>query len=103
MDLDAYRASAEAFLSELTAEYYRHYAGLQDEYAIEPIYARHQELTRIERARAIGLSVDGGAGVRELWRFACEGHIGDSTRACLLSIMIVQEGLRVVLLPRRQE
>jgi hypothetical protein len=39
MDLRSYRASAETFVSELTAEYYRHFAGLKDEYAIEPISA----------------------------------------------------------------
>ena len=44
MDLAAYRGSAEAFVSELTNAYYRHYAGLEDEYAIEPIFERHAEL-----------------------------------------------------------
>jgi hypothetical protein len=87
MDLDAYRSSAEAFLSELTAEHYRHYAGLQDEYAIEPIYARHSELftraavdglrTRVARAapdseerRRLTMLVD----------FAVEGYIGQATK-----------------------
>jgi hypothetical protein len=31
MDLDAYRGAAETFLSELTSEYYRHYAGFKDD------------------------------------------------------------------------
>ena len=44
MDLDGYRRSAEAFVTELTREYYRHYAGLNDEYEIEPIYERHGSL-----------------------------------------------------------
>jgi hypothetical protein len=87
MDLDAYRSEAEAFLSELTAEYYRHYAGLQDEYAIEPIYARHAELftrhaidalrTRMERA-------PGGSDERRrltmLVDFAVEGYVGQATK-----------------------
>ena len=44
MDLAAYRDSAESFLAELTAEYYRHYAGLKDEYELGPIYERHAAL-----------------------------------------------------------
>ena len=44
MDIVAYRSSAQEFMSELTREYYRHFAGLQDEYEIEPIYDRHCEL-----------------------------------------------------------
>jgi hypothetical protein len=87
MDLDAYRSSAEAFLSELTAEYYRHYAGLQDEYAIEPIYARHAELftrpaidalrTRMERAPA---GSDEHRRLTMLVDFAVEGYIGEATK-----------------------
>jgi hypothetical protein len=30
--------------------------------------------------QSIGLAVNGGARVRELWRFACEGYFGDLTR-----------------------
>ena len=44
MDVNAYRRSAEAFLTDLTREYYLHYAGLKETYEIEPIYGRHEEL-----------------------------------------------------------
>jgi hypothetical protein len=44
MDLDAYRVSAESFMSELTGAFYRHYAGLDEDFAIEPVYAAHAEL-----------------------------------------------------------
>jgi len=44
MDLDAYRAAAETFVGEYTREYYRHFAGLQDELGIEAVYARHEQL-----------------------------------------------------------
>jgi hypothetical protein len=44
MDLESYRRSAEEFVCALTAEYYRHYAGLKESYEIEPIYERHREL-----------------------------------------------------------
>ena len=32
MDVNAYRRSAEAFLTDLTREYYLHYAGLKETY-----------------------------------------------------------------------
>ena len=53
MDLDAYRRSAEAFAAELTGEYYRHYAGLETTYEIEPIYERHAELFTAEAVDAL--------------------------------------------------
>jgi hypothetical protein len=87
MDLDAYRSSAEAFLSALTAEYYRHYAGLQDEYAIEPIYARHSELfttAAIDGLRTRASSAPAGSEHRRrltlLVDFAVEGYIGEATK-----------------------
>jgi hypothetical protein len=64
VELEAYRRSAETFVSELTAEYYRHYAGLQDSYEIEPIYERHAELfsaAAVEQIRgACQRAADGG-------------------------------------------
>ncbi|MDQ3874641.1 MAG: hypothetical protein M3322_03680, partial [Actinomycetota bacterium] len=53
---------------------------LKEALELEPIYARYSELTELERARAVGRAVDGGARIRELWRFACEGHLGEVTR-----------------------
>src|SRR5436305_823489 len=88
MDLDAYRQSAESFLAELTTEYYRHYAGLQDEYGIEPIYARHAGLFT---AGAVGSLRDLAAGAEPgseerrrltmLVDFAVEGYVGEQTKA----------------------
>jgi hypothetical protein len=78
--LDAYRDQADRFIAELDEEYYLHYAGLKETLDLEPIYERHADLTTSEVAQAIGLTVDGNAGVRELWRFACEGHLGELTR-----------------------
>ncbi len=85
MDLDAYRASAEAFLSAMLSEYYRHYAGLQDEYAIEPIYARHRELFTREAVetlrRQAARAQDGSEQRRRLTMlvdFAVEGYIGEA-------------------------
>src|SRR5256714_10615552 len=79
-ELDAYRAQADRFIAELDEEFYLHYAGLKDTFDLTPIYERHANLTELEQVQSIGLSVNGGARVRELWRFACEGYFGDLTR-----------------------
>jgi hypothetical protein len=79
VDLDAYREQADRFIAELDEEYYLHYAGHKETLDLTPIYERHAELTQLERARALGQAAD-GARSRELWRFACEGYMGDLTR-----------------------
>ena len=79
-ELDAYRAEADRFLAEINEEYYLHYAGLKDELQLEPIYERHAELTKLEQAQRLGLGVDGDRGLRELWKFACDGYIGNLTK-----------------------
>ena len=76
MNLAAYRADAEEFVSSLDREYYRHYAGLQDEFDIEPIYERHAELfsrDNVARLREEGTS--------QLLEFAAQGLIGRATKA----------------------
>jgi oligoendopeptidase F len=78
--LDAYRDQADRFIAELDEEYYLHYSGQKETLELEEIYERHADLTTTERAREIGEAVDGSARVRELWRFACEGHLGELTR-----------------------
>ena len=79
-ELDAYRAQADRFIAELDEEYYLHYAGLKEQFDLAPIYERHANLTELDQAKSIGLAVNGGARVRELWRFACEGYLGALTR-----------------------
>jgi hypothetical protein len=94
MDLDAYRRSAESFNEELMREYYRHYAGLQDSFEIEAIYARHAGLftrdsvqaLRDLDARATADSDHTGESdhqrrARMLLDFAVEGYVGESTKA----------------------
>ncbi len=87
MDLDSYRQSAESFVSELTAEYYRHYAGLKDEYEIEPIYARHADLfarATVEELRALTDAAtpdnDERRRLTMLLDFAVEGFSGHRTK-----------------------
>jgi hypothetical protein len=75
--LDALREDADRFIAELDEEAYLHFAGHKDTYDLVPIYERHAELTKLETALGIGESVNGGRNVRELWRFACEGYLGN--------------------------
>jgi hypothetical protein len=79
-ELDAYRQQADRFIAELDEEYYLHYAGLKETFELAPIYERHADLTRVEKAQSLGAAVNGGGGIRELWRFACEGYLGNLTR-----------------------
>jgi hypothetical protein len=79
-ELDAYREQADRFVAALNEEYYLHYAGLKDTLDLERIYEEFAELTSLERANAIGAAVDGDRRVRELWKFACQGYLGNLTR-----------------------
>jgi hypothetical protein len=88
VDLEAYRRSAEEFVSELTGEFYRHYAGLKEGYEIEPIYARHAELFEAaavvelrERLAAAAPGSEAGRRLTLLLDFALEGHLGEATKA----------------------
>jgi hypothetical protein len=73
-ELDALRGDADRFVAELNEEFYLHYAGLKESLDIEPIYERHEELTRLETALRLT------SAPTELWRFACEGFLGNLTR-----------------------
>jgi hypothetical protein len=79
-ELDAYREQADRFIAELDEEFYLHYAGHKDTFDLGPIYERHANLTDPDTVKSIGLAVNGGARIRELWRFACEGYFGGLTR-----------------------
>jgi hypothetical protein len=76
-ELDAIREDADRFIAELDEEAYLHFAGHKETYDLVPIYERHAKLTKLETALAVGASVNGGRNVRELWRFACEGYLGN--------------------------
>jgi hypothetical protein len=81
-DLDTYRAEADRFIAALDEEYYLHFAGHKDTFELEPIYERFSDLTTLEACRRVGeAAAAGGAGEIELWRFACEGYLGNLTRA----------------------
>ncbi len=80
-ELDAFRTDADRFIAEQDEEFYRHYAGLKETLELEPIYERYAHLTTMDKAQQIGRFVNGGGGVRELWRFACEGYLGNLTKS----------------------
>ena len=76
-EIDALSADADRFIAELDEETYLHYAGLKESYDLAPIYERHEHLTQLDTALALGASVDGDRRRRELWKFACEGYLGN--------------------------
>jgi hypothetical protein len=78
--LDQYRERADRFISELDEEFYLHFAGIKERLELEQVFERHAELTSLDQARAIGASVGEDRRRRELWRFACEGYLGATTR-----------------------
>ncbi len=76
-EIDALSADADRFIAELDEESYLHFAGHKDTYELAPIYERHERLTRLDTALALGVSVDGNRRRRELWKFACAGYLGN--------------------------
>jgi hypothetical protein len=74
MDLDAYRAGAQAFATELNRAHHRRFAGLDERWDPVALHARHAALFD-DRA------IDGlrEAGARELLRFAVETRLGAVT------------------------
>jgi len=78
--LDDLSEDADRFIAELDEEAYLHFSGQKETYEISPIYERHTELTKLDTALALGASVDDNRNTRELWRFACEGYLGNFVR-----------------------
>jgi hypothetical protein len=76
-EIDALSADADRFLAELDEETYLHFAGHKETLDLGPIYERHERLTELDTALALGASVDGNRRRRELWKFACEGYLGN--------------------------
>ena len=86
MNLDHYRDRAKVFIEEIGLEHYRHFAGLQDEFAIEEIYDRHQELFSHQAIEQLHQNFESAQEnetrhrLRELLRFGLEGHLGLATK-----------------------
>jgi len=79
--IEALSAEAERFSSELDEEAYLHFSGQKETYDLAPIYERHAGLTKLDTALALGASVAGIRRRRELWKFACEGYLGNFVTA----------------------
>ena len=75
-EIEALSADADRFLAELDEESYLHFAGLKETFDLAPIYERHERLTQLDTALALGASLDGDRRRRELWKFACGGYLG---------------------------
>ena len=80
-EIEALRADADRFIAEIDEETYLHYSGQKDTLEIASIYERHERLTQLDTALGLGASVDGDARVRELWKIACEGYLGNFVSA----------------------
>jgi len=100
MELHSYRAEAEAFIAELSREYYEHYAGLEDDFAIEPIYERHAGLFSREAvdelrelAERDGGSADDRRRLRTLLEFGVDGHLGLATKSIDAELARTEAGL----------
>lgn len=74
-ETDAYRDRAEGFTRDLLQEYFDHFAGFKDTLDVEQVYVEYEDLTTLENARRLADAPS------ELWRFACEGYLGNLTRA----------------------
>src|SRR3954453_6809713 len=72
--IDAFRQQADDFIRDLDEEYYLHFAGLKETLDVEQIYERYDDLTKLETAQQMKDAPT------ELWRFACEGFLGNLTR-----------------------
>jgi len=73
-ELDRFRDQADNFIRDLDEEYYLHFAGLKETLDVEQVYERYEELTKLETAQKLKEAPT------ELWRFACEGFLGNLTR-----------------------
>ncbi|HEY3070585.1 MAG TPA: hypothetical protein VGJ34_09750 [Gaiellaceae bacterium] len=94
--LDAYREEADRFIAALDQEYYLHFAGLKEEFELSPIYERYSDLATLAACRQLGEAAElGGRGPTELWRFACEGYMGDLTRSAAEEIARLEASLSV--------
>jgi hypothetical protein len=73
-ELDAYRERADRFIAEYDEEQYLHLSGQKETFDVEAIYERYSDLTELDTALRFE------AAPTELWRFACEGFLGNLTR-----------------------
>jgi hypothetical protein len=73
-EIDRFRDRADDFIRDLDEEYYLHFSGQKETLDVEEVYERYSDLTTIETANGMKEAPT------ELWRFACEGFLGNLTR-----------------------
>jgi hypothetical protein len=79
-ELDSYRQQADRFNADLLEEYYLHLSGQKESLELERIYSDYSDLTDLDAVKRVGAAVSGDRRTRELYRFACEGFLGNLTR-----------------------
>src|SRR4051812_48455566 len=87
MDLDAYRARAQAFATDLNRAHHRRFAGLDGAWDPESLYAQHAavyddaaiDALRERAAREDPEAAGAGEAARRLLRFAVEARLGRAT------------------------
>lgn len=102
MDLATYRSAAETFVGELETMYYRHFAGLQEHFDIEPIYARHHALFTRRSVEDLREALDAAPGGSDASRrlamlldFAVHGLLGQEGKE--LEVAVAEREASVVL------
>src|SRR3954464_10491883 len=81
MDLDAYRAAAQAFATDLNAAHHRRFAGLDGRWDPAALYARHAALFDERAIDALRNTTGLTPGVAALLRFAVQTRLAAATAA----------------------
>jgi hypothetical protein len=84
---EAFRERADRFIAALDEETYLHYSGQKPTYDVESIYEEYADITTLETAESLRDAPT------ELWRFACEGYLGNLTRAHQAKVAEIEAGL----------
>jgi hypothetical protein len=79
MDLDAYRARAQAFATDLNRAHHRRFAGHDGAWDPASLYAHHARVYDDAAIEALRVAAQGDDGARRLLRFAVEARIGQAT------------------------
>ena len=82
-----FRERADRFIAALDEETYLHYSGQKPTYEVEAIYEEFADITTLETAQSMQDAPT------ELWRFACEGFLGNLTRAHQARVAEVEASL----------
>ncbi len=86
-ELDAFRTEADRFIAELDEEATSTTRATRRRFEVEPIYARHEELSRLETVQRLREAPV------QLRRFACESYLGNLTRRHQERIATVEASL----------